>query len=204
MNTTEEIWLPIVGYEGLYEISDFGNVRSLYREGEFNARWGVAKMRFPAKKMKISTTAGGYCYLTLSRNSECKKHLLHRLVMLVFVGKDDRQVNHKDGNKLNNNLSNLEYCTPSENLIHASRVLGTRRGDRMANKIKEKDVLSIRADRRLLREIAKDYGVTPQAICLVKKKKNFGWIPDPDHRYGDIATPAPWNERPTIDWESIK
>lgn len=174
-----ERWLPIPGYEGKYEVSDKGRVRSLYREGEFVARWGIAKMRFPAKEMKISRTPTGYCYLCLSRDSVPTKHLVHRLVMLAFVGKDDRTVNHIDGDNGNNRLSNLEYCTQSENLLHASRVLGTRRGNRMPHKIKEESVLAIRADKRLLREIAADYGVTLQAIHLIKKKKNFGWIPDP-------------------------
>lgn len=173
-----ELWVSIPGYEGLYEVSNLGFVRSLYREGEFLARWGVAKMRFPAKTMKISKTKAGYCYVGLSKHSVGVKHLIHRLVMLSFVGYSDKQVNHKDGNKSNNSLENLEYCTSSENLLHASRVLGTRRGNRMSSKIKETDVIKIRNDKRLLREIACEYGVTPQAIWLVKNKKNFGWISD--------------------------
>lgn len=175
-----ETWRAVVGYESKYEVSDLGNIRSKFRQQEFNARWGVAKMRFPAKIMLQSKTKAGYKYVSLSKDAVKKKHLVHRLVMRAFAGDScGLQVNHKDGNKGNNALPNLEYCTPSENLSHATKILGTRRGEAFGTgKIKESDIKTIRADKRLLREIASEYGVTLQAIHLIKRKKNWGWVGD--------------------------
>jgi Zn-dependent peptidase ImmA (M78 family) len=98
--------------------------------------------------------------------------------MHAFVGDSmGLQVNHKDGNKDNNALVNLEYCTSSENLLHASRVLGTRRGEALGiGKIKESDIKPIREDKRILREIAAEYGVSLQAIHHIKRKRSWGWV----------------------------
>lgn len=174
---TVEAWKQIPGYEGKYEVSDLGNVRSTYREQEFDGRWGKVKMRFQAKTLKISRTPAGYCYLSLSKDSVQQKHLLHRLVMLAFVGPSELQVNHKDGQKENNALENLEYATSSENLKHCIHVLGKKRGEGAGGaKLTTEDVLKIREDNRMLREIAADYGVTLQAIHLVKARKNWAHV----------------------------
>jgi len=175
MNQDAERWVPVVGYEGYYEISDRGNVRSIARSGEYRGRWGMLTMNFPAKAMRISTTTAGYKYLALKMpNEKAVKHLLHRLVLAAFVGPSELQCNHKDGDKSNNNLSNLEYCTCLENLRHCIDVLGKKRGagTGMA-KVSESDVLKIREDKRFLREIAADYGVTLQAIHSIKSGKNW-------------------------------
>lgn len=173
-----ERWLPVVGYEGLYEVSDHGRIRSLYREGEYMARWGIAKMRFPAKELSVCKTPTGYCYVGMSKDGVARKDLLHRIVMRAFEGESDLQVNHKDGVKENNNLSNLEYCTSAENLRHCREVLGKRRGSWVGNsKFIESDIPIIRADTRPIKEIAKQYGVTYQAIHHIKSRKNWGHLP---------------------------
>lgn len=173
-----EQWRPVVGYEGLYEISDHGKVRSLYREGKYMARWGLANMRFPAKDLSISKTRNGYCYVSLSKDGRQRKDLIHRIVMRAFVGESGLQVNHKDGIKENNDLRNLEYCTPGENLRHCIEILGKKRGTGSGSaKFTESDIPKIRADTRTLKAIAADYGVTLQAIHLVKSRKNWGHIP---------------------------
>lgn len=172
-----ETWKAVIGYEGKYEVSNRGNVRALYREQEFSSRWGLAKMRFPAKLLILSTGKFGYKYVSLSKNSASKKHLVHRLVMAAFFGVSQMQVNHKDGLKENNNLENLEYCAPTENLNHCISVLGKRRGARAGGaKLTEKDISKIREDARLLRVIAAEYGVTAQAICLIKKRRNWAHV----------------------------
>jgi len=169
-----ETWKSIPGYEGRYEVSDCGGVRASYREQEFDGRWGRLIMRFPAKTMTISRTTTGYCYLSLSKNSKSVKHLIHRLVMLAFVGESDLQVNHKDGDKSNNRIENLEYVTSLQNLRHCIDVLGKKRGEGTGvAKLKTEDIQKIREDKRILREIAAEYGVTLQAIHMVKTKKNW-------------------------------
>ncbi len=106
-----EIWLPIDNYIGLYEISNFGRVKSLPR-----------KMNNKVVKEKIfneSIGANGYSKVTLSHYGETKTYLVHRLVAIAFLG-DNRhlQVNHKDLNTLNNHVSNLEWVTQAENNQH--------------------------------------------------------------------------------------
>jgi hypothetical protein len=134
-------------------------------------------MRFPAKEMKICATLTGYRYVSISKDGNPRKHLVHRLVMEAFVGASDLQVNHKDGDKANNSLSNLEYCTSSENMLHRSRVLGKVIGSsNTAAVLRERDIPAIRADTRKLKDIAADYGVTLQAIWYVKKRKNWAHV----------------------------
>lgn len=174
---SNEIWKPVVGYEGKYEVSNLGKIRSLYREQEFSARWGIAKMRFPAKDMILSNTKLGYMYVALSKDGSSVKHLVHRIVMSAFVGNSELQVNHKDGNKGNNTLENLEYCTSSQNHRHSIDVLGNKRGENnYASLLKNEDIFVIRKDTRKLREIAADYGVTLQAIHNVKARKTWSHI----------------------------
>lgn len=175
MNAEE--WRAVVGYEGKYEVSSQGAVRALYREQEFMARWGVARMRFPAKNCLLSTSTNGYKYVTLSKDASGRKHLVHRLVMAAFEGESQLQVNHKDGDKTNNFFSNLEYCTSLQNLRHCIDVLGKKRGAGSGSaKVTEDEVRAIREDRRILREIAADYGITLQAVHLIKKRKNWGHL----------------------------
>jgi hypothetical protein len=176
---TEELWRPVVGYEGLYEVSNHGAVRSMRRTGIYRGRWGDAKMVFPGRNMRVSTDLAGYQYVKLKKPNLPGKHCLcHRLVLAAYVGEPPLlQVNHKDGDKKNNFVDNLEYCTAAQNLRHCIDVLGKKRGEGSGtSKLKEVDIPLIRADPRILREIAKDYGVTLQAIWYVKKKRNWGHV----------------------------
>lgn len=113
-----EQWLPIQGYEGLYEVSDFGRVRSLDRivgrhtQGDF------------AKAGQIRTphlTPKGYARIQLSREGQGRNYMVHRLVAEAFIPNPDDlpEVNHKNGNKADNRVDNLEWITSSDNLQHA-------------------------------------------------------------------------------------
>ena len=101
-----EVWRDIRGYEGLYQVSNLGRVKSIPRE---RTKGGILK---PLK----DTT--GYLSVNLYKNGKIKRYKIHRLVANNFL-----EVNHKDGNKLNNNLSNLEYVTRSQNILHRFRTL---------------------------------------------------------------------------------
>lgn len=174
-----ENWKPVVGYEGYYEVSDHGRVRSVDREAEIMLRSRKTKMRFHAKILTLAVCKIGYMRLGLSKGGSKKMHSVHRLVMTAFVGESSLDVNHKDGDKRNNHLQNLEYCTESENLLHRYRVLGQKgvRGSRNGHAVlSEKDIPAIRADKRKLTEIADEYGVTTQAIWQVKKRRSWAHI----------------------------
>jgi len=103
-----EVWKDVKGYEGLYQVSNLGRVRSS----------GLQIM-----KTRVS---GCYYRIKLCNHGACEHVFVHRLVADAFIPnpKKKTQVNHIDGNKLNNIVSNLEWVTPSENAIHSHRVLG--------------------------------------------------------------------------------
>lgn len=114
-----EEWKPVVGYEEYYIVSNHGNVMrvAVYR----------AKIIAPLKPQK---STGGYHHVNLSTPTKgVRQFPIHKLVMQAFVGerpKEMRDINHIDGNKTNNRLDNLEYCTRSENNKHAYSI-GLRR-----------------------------------------------------------------------------
>lgn len=114
-----EIWKPIKGYEGLYEVSNTGKVKSL----EKRARFGRGYRTFPERELKLSEDKDGYYKVNLSKQGKKKRFFVHRLVATAFIGNPEELpvVNHKDGNKKNNFVSNLEWTTRSENDLHAFR-----------------------------------------------------------------------------------
>lgn len=113
----EEVWKSVVGYEGYYEVSDLGRVRSLDRTTLRDNRHGKQPTKIKGRIMKQGVRAG-YPYVNLCVNNFRKKRPVHRLVAEAFLGTGE-EVNHKDGNKLNNHINNLEWCTRAENHIHA-------------------------------------------------------------------------------------
>lgn len=122
----EEVWKDIEGYEGLYQVSNMGRVRSLdhYTYRRFN--FGVCKeMFYKGKVLKAIIDKDGYELTNFGKGAKQEMHKVHRLVANAFIpkieGKD--QVNHKDGNKRNNRVENLECCNASENQLHSIYVL---------------------------------------------------------------------------------
>ena len=109
----KEIWKPIKDYEGLYEVSNLGNVRALNYH-----RQKIMKI------LKTKYTKDGYYETTLLKNSKPKSIRTHRLVAETFIEipKNKPQVNHKNGNKLDNRVENLEWCTCKENIQHAIKI----------------------------------------------------------------------------------
>ena len=103
----EEEWKDVKGFEGLYQISNYGRIKSL--------RFNKVRLMKPFIK--------SYYMVELCVNSVRKTFMVHRLVAEAFIPNPENkpQVNHIDGNKLNPRVDNLEWCTPSENLKHAYR-----------------------------------------------------------------------------------
>jgi hypothetical protein len=103
-----EVWKPIKGYEGLYEVSSLGNVKSL---NKYHHR------REQILKPKIDKY--GYLCVKLSKNGKPKDYTVHRLVANTFIGESDLTVNHKDKNRQNNNIENLEYMSVKDNVRYS-------------------------------------------------------------------------------------
>ena len=113
MNFENEIWKDIPNYEGLYQVSNLGRVKSLDRkvlrkDGRIN--------NIKGKMLKFYNTRG-YSYVDICKNSKYKKCKIHRLVAKAFIANPNNypSVNHIDENKKNNSVSNLEWCTVAYN-----------------------------------------------------------------------------------------
>ena len=116
-----EIWKDIKGYEGYYQVSNYGNVKSLDRTVFYKNRRVV---KYKGKLLKTICNKYGYLYLRISKNNFIKHKYVSRLVAEAFIKKpfNKNTVNHIDGNKTNNHASNLEWCTQKENIQHAWNV----------------------------------------------------------------------------------
>ena len=121
----KEIWKPIEGYEGLYEVSNMGRVRSLDREWKITPNHN---MRTKGKVITQEKNHAGYLRACLSKHNNPRMFSTHRLVAKAFVPNPQNKpdVNHKDGDKANNRANNLEWVTPSENQIHSRDALHRR------------------------------------------------------------------------------
>jgi hypothetical protein len=122
-----EEWRKIPNYPN-YEVSNFGRVRSLTREINQFGHKQTYKRIMRGKILKPRKQNGGYLLINLSKDGTRYAVTVHRLVAKCFLtDHEGNDVNHKDGNKTNNCLSNLEYVTRSENIKHAYRELGHKR-----------------------------------------------------------------------------
>lgn len=120
-----EIWKDIKGWEGYYQVSNLGRIRSLDRNIYCKSKNQYTKFdnihKFKGQIIKPNEERNGYYQVHLCKHSKKKWMKVHRLVAEAFISNPDNllQINHIDGNKKNNNVINLEYCTQSENITHA-------------------------------------------------------------------------------------
>ena len=114
----KEEWKDIEGYEGLYQVSSFGNIKKI----AYTAKTKKGIRYHKAKYIKQQLAKNGYYIVGLYKERKCKQYYVHRLVAKAFLENEKEMVNHIDGNKKNNMLSNLEWCTRQENEIHAWKI----------------------------------------------------------------------------------
>lgn len=173
---TKEEWRPVVGFETKYLVSNIGNVKRV-----------LGSSHLKPKNLKLMLNKDFYNQVNLKVNQKTNTKLVHRLVAMSFIPNpyNKPQINHINGIKNDNRVENLEWCTLSENRIHAySTGLQnglSRRGDKNNfNKLKESDVLSIRSEYKkrvtTYKYLAKKYNVTEGCIGSIIKRKNWSWL----------------------------
>ena len=136
MKFIEEIWKPVVGYEGIYEVSSLGRVKSCERT---IIRSNGREINFPDKIMKPSINHKGYEIIDLRENGKRSGGFVHRLVGEAFIENpyNKKQINHKNGIKTDNRVENLEWVTNQENMRHAYKS-GIRNNDLIAKSNRKK------------------------------------------------------------------
>ena len=117
-----EIWQNIAGYEGLYQVSNLGRIKSLDRYVHYR---DTRKRLIKGEYKKGTINKKGYLKVTLYKDGKGNTREIQRIVAETFIDNplNKEQVNHIDGNKQNNKADNLEWCTPRENSLHALYVL---------------------------------------------------------------------------------
>lgn len=160
----KEIWKEIPDHEG-YRVSNLGRV------------WSDKSQKI--KVQRLSTN--GYMVVSMRQNTVRVTRTVHRLVMLAFKGKSNLQVNHIDGVKTNNVLSNLEYVTQSENVKHSYRIGILEAGENHHYaKLTAKEVSTIRQKYRTgkytQKQLAKEFGIKQQAVSKIVNNKRWKHI----------------------------
>lgn len=173
----KEEWRAVPGYEGLYEVSNMGRVRSLDRWVEGNK--GTLYFRSGGIRVQNIDHKGYYC-VTLTRNAKGIQKKVHRLVAMAFIPNPDNlpMVNHRDECKTNNNVNNLEWCTAMYN-SHWGTARERCAWNRTAVEQYDLDGNYI-ASYRSIMDAAKAVGISKQCIwlCLNRKgsKTSAGYI----------------------------
>lgn len=178
-----EIWKSVVGYEGIYEVSNTGKIRSLgrvimHKDGNHSTRVGIPIAQVIRRR---------YLSVRLNNNAIPRQYPTHRLVMAAFIGKcpEGLQVNHIDGVKTNNSLSNLEYVTAKENIRHSFKTrlnvipsgensVHSYLSNLQAKEIREK----YKTGKYLYRELAEEYKICHSAIGNIVRGKTYPDLED--------------------------
>ncbi|MEO0849205.1 MAG: NUMOD4 domain-containing protein [Cyanobacteria bacterium J06648_1] len=181
-----EVFADIRGYEGYYQVSNYGKVRSLDRV--IKEKTGKTQT-LKGRVLKLRINPGGYYYIGLGKNGTKATFAIHQLVAQVFLDNPENKpiVNHIDGKKLNNSVANLEWATYSENLKHAYKT-GLRQAVQIEavgsknykRKLKPEQVIEIK---RLLatgnlthKEIAIRFSVARSTITEIKSGKRWNHL----------------------------
>lgn len=182
----QEVWLPVVGYEGIYEVSDLGRVKSCARYIESVDRSGSLVKRYWSERfLKPTTDKGRFAYgrlqVKLCGYGKQLTRLVHHLVAEAFIGSrpEGYEVAHCDGDASNNRVSNLRYATPRENTAdkyaHGTVIFGERTA---TAKLMESDVLQIKRQRgvRTVQSLANEFGVSIAQISRIQSGRRWGHV----------------------------
>ena len=169
----KEIWRDIPDYEGIYQVSNLGRIKSLDRY----VKRGKSGFFKEGQIQKLQNNGNGYLYKQLKHEGRHRNFYIHRLVLMVFIGErpDGMVICHKDGDTTNNNLNNLRYDTPLENNIDQFRH-GIEKG-----KLSNNDVLKVRKmykDGYKTKEISEFFNVGKWVVQRINSGENYSWLND--------------------------
>ena len=170
MKISEE-WRDIPGYEGIYQVSNLGNVRSLDRTLECkNGR--IIKLK---GKLLKQGNKNGYKFVNLRFGHSVSVHVL---VAQAFIGNrpEGMDICHKNGNKADNRVSNLEYGTRSKNNLDGYRIRGYVTKKQVLNPIKAKEIKEKLKSGNSLRNLSNEFGCSKSTILAIKKGQLYGWV----------------------------
>lgn len=181
-------WKSPKGYKGLYLVSTNGQVKSLARAKPMPRGGGIHYKQ--ERILKAIPGSHGYLGLSLCKNGKVSSFLIHRLMAEMFLPnpKDKREVNHKDGNKLNNRIENLEWVTKLENMQHASRNGLVAHGEMKTRQAKLTDQKVLEILRRIAvgekqYRIAQSIGVSQAIVSEVKHGKKWKHVQSPFRKH---------------------
>ncbi len=165
MDALDEIWKPLPGNEQFYEVSSHGRVRALFFKNGHGIIWRTKPQKlFVTRFGRITTPIWGH------------HKSVHRLVGFAFIPNPDNkpEINHKDGNPLNNHVSNLEWCTRRENALHA---WANNLNHQARKSLTPERVREIRAalgtNTGSQRALAKTLGIRPQVLSKIKHRQLY-------------------------------
>ena len=181
-NNRIEIWKDYKDYEGLYQASNLGRMRSLDRW--VKSKSGSVRL-CKGKILKLCTDKYGYLNVGLWKNNKVKTYLVHRIIAETFLPNSDNLpcVNHKDENKLNNNAENLEWCSSSYNINFGTR--NEKVAEKNTNGKQCKPILQYTLDGKFVREwksakqAEREGGFNQSHIthcCIGERKKHHNFI----------------------------
>lgn len=184
----DEIWSAVVGMDATHEVSNMGRVRTIarsYAGGRKRLCGDRSVMKIRQRILDPYMGPRGYLLVSMCANRRSNVRVLHRVVAETFIGpapSPRHQVNHVDGNKLNNRVDNLEWCTPQENSQHAYDMGLKQPSQGMAHGRAKLTDENVREIRKLLREglsqrkIAKRFGVASPQINRISLRKAWSHL----------------------------
>ena len=174
IRVTREQWRPIPGYEGYYDVSNFGNLRTYYKNRKLSDAYRGANLH-------LSTT--GYLIAYLHKDKKLFRTAISRLVLLAFVGPPPigkPYACHGDRNTLNNRLRNLRWGSNADNqadrIKHGTSNRGEANGKAILSEEGVKDIKRRLAFGETQASIADDYGIDPSAVSNIKIGRNWGHV----------------------------
>lgn len=167
-----EIWVPMFNFEGLYEVSNLGNAKSV-------SKTNAVGHQLKERPLGVFDNGYGYLYINIHKNGVYKRQRIHRIIWESFNQKPlarNIDINHKDGNKHNNAISNLEPVSRSENILHSKKVLGNFHysyKDKKLTPEKKQQIIDMRSQGLSYRKIGAALGVSHAAVMAFYKGQSF-------------------------------